>query len=72
MPHVRGVHGIVTFSAGSDLRPGRGAGSWQMLVEAADAALYKAKAKGRDRIETAVTPAVAAIQGVELAEPAVV
>jgi diguanylate cyclase (GGDEF)-like protein len=73
LPHVRGVHNIVTFSAGvATYVPGRGTVSWQMLVEAADAALYEAKAKGRDRIETAVTPNVAASQGAEVAEPAAV
>ena len=73
LPHVRGVHNNVTFSAGvATYVPGRGTVSWQMLVEAADAALYEAKAKGRDRIETAVTPNVAASQGAEVAEPAAV
>jgi diguanylate cyclase (GGDEF)-like protein len=73
LPHVRSVHSIVTFSAGVATHvPGRSAGSWQMLVEAADAALYEAKAKGRDRIETAAGPSVRVRQGVELAEPVVV
>jgi hypothetical protein len=43
-----------------------------MLIEAADAALYEAKAKGRDTIEIAVTPTVAAGRGDEIAEPAAV
>ena len=72
LPHVRSVHNIVTFSAGVATHvPGRGTGSWQMLVEAADAALYEAKAKGRDSI-AAAAPSVRVRQGVELVEPAAV
>ena len=52
LQHLYGEHGIVTLSAGvATLAPGRGVDSWQALVRNADAALYTAKAMGRDAVE---------------------
>ncbi len=60
LQHERGEHGIVTFSAGvATLVLGRGAGSWQALVADADAALYTAKAMGRDAVEIFSPPQAA-------------
>jgi PleD family two-component response regulator len=41
LPHLTGSFGVATLSPGQDERS---------LVEAADAALYRAKEAGRDRI----------------------
>jgi diguanylate cyclase (GGDEF)-like protein len=61
LQHGRSVHGIVTLSAGvATFVPGRSAGSWQGLIGDADAALYTAKAMGRDAVEI-YTPPQAAI-----------
>jgi diguanylate cyclase (GGDEF)-like protein len=43
LPHITGSFGVATLVAGQDERA---------LVEAADAALYRAKEAGRDRIGT--------------------
>jgi PleD family two-component response regulator len=52
LQHGRNVHGIVTLSAGvATFVPGRRAGSWQDVVGEADAALYAAKAGGRDIVQ---------------------
>jgi diguanylate cyclase (GGDEF)-like protein len=52
LQHGRSVHGIVTLSAGvATFVPGRSAGSWQDVVGQADAALYAAKAGGRDMVQ---------------------
>jgi diguanylate cyclase (GGDEF)-like protein len=59
LQHTRSVHGVVTFSAGvATLLPGRGTEGWPALVRDADAALYAAKAKGRDAVETCVPPPI--------------
>ncbi|WP_338762821.1 diguanylate cyclase [Massilia sp. METH4] len=50
LPHPANGKGIVTISAGvASFRPGP-AESARLLVEAADAALYRAKEEGRDRV----------------------
>jgi len=63
--HEASSHGIVTLSAGvACWSPGRGAETCTWLVEAADAALYVAKSRGRNtftvhpnaEIETAAAP----------------
>jgi diguanylate cyclase (GGDEF)-like protein len=55
LPHAHSQHSIVTFSAGVATQvPGQSVGGWEMLVEEADAALYAAKASGRDTVENAV------------------
>jgi diguanylate cyclase (GGDEF)-like protein len=52
LPHARSPHTIVTFSAGvATYVPGQIAGDWETLVEAADTALYAAKANGRDMVD---------------------
>jgi diguanylate cyclase (GGDEF)-like protein len=52
LPHGRSIHGFVTFSAGvATYVPGRSVGGWQALVEQADAALYAAKASGRNTLQ---------------------
>jgi len=59
LQHTRSVHGVVTFSAGvATLLPGRGTEGWPALVRDADAALYAAKAKGRDAVETCAPPPI--------------
>jgi diguanylate cyclase (GGDEF)-like protein len=60
LPHAHSLHGIVTFSAGvATYAPGqRNSGSWRTLVEDADVALYRAKAKGRDTVERWSPPVV--------------
>jgi diguanylate cyclase (GGDEF)-like protein len=51
--HDHNGPGVVTFSGGvAACIPERRAGGWQTLVARADAALYAAKAKGRDLVET--------------------
>lgn len=53
MPHSRGEHGVVTFSAGVATRlPERSDSDWQALIGDADRALYAAKRRGRDTVET--------------------
>jgi diguanylate cyclase (GGDEF)-like protein len=49
--------GVVTFSVGVAALPDHGAGS-RVLLDAADAALYRAKREGRDRVAVADEPAV--------------
>jgi len=59
-PHPGAPHtgGIVTFSAGvATYVPGRGTGEWRATVGEADAALYAAKAGGRDMVKTQQSPA---------------
>jgi diguanylate cyclase (GGDEF)-like protein len=52
LPHAGNVHGIVTFSAGiATYAPGSSVGGWQALIQRADAALYAAKASGRDTLQ---------------------
>jgi diguanylate cyclase (GGDEF)-like protein len=52
LPHARSVHGVVSFSAGiATYEPGCSVGGWQALIERADAALYAAKASGRDTLQ---------------------
>ena len=50
--------GSVTVSVGVAALPAHGQSS-KVLLEAADAALYRAKREGRDRVVTAELPAVA-------------
>ncbi len=65
--HRCSEHDIVTLSAGAaTFVPGRSAGAWQALVGDADAALYAAKASGRDAVRLHI-PAAAAISPVSLA-----
>jgi diguanylate cyclase (GGDEF)-like protein len=53
LQHAGSERGIVTFSAGvAACVPGRLTGGWQALVGDADAALYTAKAAGRDTVRT--------------------
>jgi diguanylate cyclase (GGDEF)-like protein len=57
LQHGRSERGIVTLSAGvATFVPGRSAGSWQVLLGDADAALYAAKASGRDRVQIYAPP----------------
>jgi diguanylate cyclase (GGDEF)-like protein len=59
LPHLRSDHRVVTFSAGvATYIPGNSAGNWVTLLERADAALYAAKAKGRNAVELWSPPAV--------------
>jgi diguanylate cyclase (GGDEF)-like protein len=59
--HEAGPHGIVTLSAGvASWCPGRSAATPAWLVEAADAALYEAKALGRNTFTVGPTVAIAA------------
>jgi diguanylate cyclase (GGDEF)-like protein len=52
LQHARDVHGVVTFSAGvATCILGQNSDGWQTLVGDADAALYTAKARGRDTVE---------------------
>jgi diguanylate cyclase (GGDEF)-like protein len=49
IPHLTSPHGVVTLSAGvMSWVPGQEMMTWPMLVEAADAALYASKARGRN------------------------
>lgn len=67
MQHGRSERGIVTLSAGvATFVPGRSAGAWQAVVADADAALYAAKASGRDTVKLH-TPAQVAISPVSRA-----
>jgi len=60
--HGRSERGIVTLSAGvATFVPGRSAGAWQALVADADAALYAAKASGRDTVKMHVPAPVAIV-----------
>jgi diguanylate cyclase (GGDEF)-like protein len=73
LPHSGSAHNIVTFSAGvATYVPGQSTGDWQTLVETADAALYAAKANGRDTVRTAAARPVAISQAVHAGEPAAV
>jgi diguanylate cyclase (GGDEF)-like protein len=57
LQHGRSERSIVTLSAGvATFVPGRSAGSWQALLGDADAALYAAKASGRDRVQIYAPP----------------
>jgi diguanylate cyclase (GGDEF)-like protein len=59
LPHARNVHGVVTFSAGiATYVPGSSVGGWQTLIERADAALYAAKASGRDALRQWSPPVI--------------
>jgi diguanylate cyclase (GGDEF)-like protein len=59
LPHPRSAHRIATFSAGvATYVPGRTTGSRATLIERADAALYVAKAKGRDTVELWAPPTI--------------
>jgi diguanylate cyclase (GGDEF)-like protein len=53
--------GMVTVSVGVAELPQHG-DSAKKLLEAADAALYRAKREGRDRVVVAVTPVVADVK----------
>ena len=53
--------GMVTVSVGVAELPQHGA-SAKELLEAADAALYRAKREGRDRVVAAVTPLAAEVK----------
>jgi diguanylate cyclase (GGDEF)-like protein len=67
LQHGRSERGIVTLSAGvATFVPGRSAGAWQALVADADAALYVAKASGRDTVNVHA-PAQVAISPVSRA-----
>ncbi|HEY5800903.1 MAG TPA: diguanylate cyclase, partial [Burkholderiaceae bacterium] len=53
LPHKRNPAGIVTISIGvAALTPPRGEGDAHLLLQTADAALYAAKASGRDAVST--------------------
>lgn len=53
LPQAPDIGGVVTFSAGvATAIPGPGASGARALVEAADGALYAAKAAGRDMAKT--------------------
>lgn len=57
MAHPASLHGAVTVSIGvATVRPEAGAAAIAPLLAAADGALYRAKAGGRDRVAAAAAP----------------
>ena len=53
LPHAGGPTGVLTISAGvAAFQPGRG-GTTEEVLKGADAALYRAKSAGRNRLELA-------------------
>jgi diguanylate cyclase (GGDEF)-like protein len=56
-PSPGSPEGVVTVSGGvASFGPGTGAETWQQVLQRADAALYRAKAAGRNRAELAEPP----------------
>jgi diguanylate cyclase (GGDEF)-like protein len=56
IPHTASIHGIVTVSIGSAAGVPQGGRNLRSLIADADAALYRAKAEGRNRLACAGSP----------------
>ena len=68
--HPDGVDGVVTISVGVASAEASGGGSIESLVAGADAALYRAKAEGRDRSSAAPSVRTASTIDARLPAPA--